>query len=174
VLPLRPVQIAYHVADPARAAAASAAAYGWGPFFLFEHIPLAKVRYRGAPARFDHSSAYGQAGDLMVEFITQHDDSPSVLRELYARDEVGVHHVAHFVPELGAAIAALGGAAALEAETADGVAFAMLDTMAALGHMTELYEPAPALRRFYDFVRRQSVGWDGRDPVRRLAPRADG
>jgi len=167
---LRPVQIAYHVPDPARAAAESAAAYGWGPFFLFEHIPLAEVRYRGAPARFDHTSAYGQAGELMVEFITQHDDTPSVLRDLYRRDQTGVHHVAHFVPDLGGAIAALaarGAPPALAARTADGVAFAMVDTVATLGHMTELYEPVPALTRFYDYVRRKSRDWDGRDPVRR-------
>ena len=122
--PLRPVQIAYHVPDPERAAADSAASRGWGPFFLFEHIPLARVRYRGAPASFDHTSAYGQAGEIMVEFITQHDDSPSVLRDLYRRGQTGVHHVAHFVPDLAAAIVAFGASGAplaLEATTADGV-----------------------------------------------------
>ncbi len=169
---LRPVQIAYHVPDPGQAAAASAVAYGWGPFFLFEHIPLARSRYRGQAVRFDHTSAYGQAGDLMVEFITQHDDAPSPLRDAFGRDERGVHHVAHFVPDLGTAIdtfVAGGAALALDAETADGVRFAMLDTRALLGHMTELYEPTPALTRFYDYVRRKAAGWAGRDPVRRLA-----
>lgn len=173
--PLRPVQIAYHVPDPARAATDSAAARGWGPFFLFEHIALARVRYRGAPASFDHTSAYGQAGELMVEFITQHDDSPSVLRDLYRREQTGVHHVAHFVPDLAAAIAAFGASGAplaLEATTADGVEFAMIDTVAALGHMTELYEPVPALTRFYAYVRRKSLDWDGRDPLRRLGARS--
>ncbi|MBS0393175.1 MAG: VOC family protein [Proteobacteria bacterium] len=171
---MRPVQIAYHVADPALAAAASAAAYGWGPFFLFEHIPLARASYRGRPMRFDHTSAYGQAGELMVEFITQHDDAPSPLRDAFRRDERGVHHIAHLVADLGAAIGTLvagGAAVALDAETTDGVRFAMLDTRARLGHMTELYEPVPALTRFYDYVRRKAVGWDGRDPVRRLGAR---
>jgi catechol 2,3-dioxygenase-like lactoylglutathione lyase family enzyme len=171
---LRPVQIAYHVPDPERAAADYAASHGWGPFFLFEHIPLARVLYRDQPASFDHSSAYGQAGDVMIEFITQHDDSPSVLRDLYHREQSGIHHVAHFVSDLGAAIAALrarGASLALEATTADGVEFAMVDTAAALGHMTELYEPVPALARFYAYVRQKSVGWDGRDPLRRLGTR---
>ena len=44
----------------------------------------------------------------MVEFITQHDDSPSVLRDLYRSEQTGVHHVAHSVPDLAAAIAAFG------------------------------------------------------------------
>ena len=174
VVPLRPVQIAYHVPDPERAAAECAASHGWGPFFLFEHIPLARVRYRDAPASFDHTSAYGQAGDVMVEFITQHGDSPSVLRDLYRREQSGVHHVAHFVPNLAAAIAAFaarGAPLVLEATTADGVEFAMVDTVTSLGHVTELYEPLPALTRFYTYVRHKSLGWDGRDPVRRRGAR---
>lgn len=169
--PLRPVQVAYHVPDPAAAAERHARQYGWGPFFLMEHIPLERASYRGVPAAFDHSSAYGQAGGLMVEFITQHNDGPSALRDLYAPYESGLHHVACFVPDLGAAVAAArdrGHAAALEARTATGVDFVMVDAVADLGHMIELYEASDALAKFYDYVRRKSVGWDGRDPVRRL------
>ena len=97
---LKLVQIAYHVPDPEQAARGFASSFGWGPFFLFEHIALTRCLYRGTPATFDHSSAYGQAGDLMIELITQHGEAPSVLRDLYARNEVGVHHVAHFVTDL--------------------------------------------------------------------------
>src|SRR5258708_3677727 len=101
---LKPVQIAYHVADPEKAAVEFSRAFGCGPFFLFEHIPLSRCLYRGAPVRFDHTSAYGQAGEVMIELITQHDDSPSALRDLYRRDQSGVHHVAHFVPSLARAL----------------------------------------------------------------------
>jgi hypothetical protein len=44
----------------------------------------------------------------------------------------------------------------------------MIDTVAALGHMLELYEPNQALKDFYAFVRRKSEGWDGSHPVRVL------
>ena len=175
--PLRPVQIAYHVPDPERAAHEYARRYGWGPFFLFEHIPLASCVYRGSAAAFDHSSAYGQAGDLMVELITQHDDSPSVLRDLYARTAVGVHHMAHFVPDLADSIEqarAAGAEVALDARTATGTRFAMLDTTRQLGHMIELYEGAGDLSKFYRHVRRAADGWDGSDPVRRLKTSAQG
>jgi hypothetical protein len=167
---LAPVQIAYHVPDPAAAARECAARYGWGPFFLIEHIPLARCLYRGAPATFDHSSAYGQAGDVMVELITQHGDGPSALRDLYAPHETGLHHVACFVEELSQALAeqrARGLAIALEAETANGTRFAMVDTSRELGHMLEFYERA-ALAPFYAFVRHAARDWDGRDPLRRL------
>jgi len=168
--PSRIVQIAYHVEDPARAAAEFAAEYGWGPFFLFEHIPLAACRYRGEPASFDHTSAYGQAGDVMVELLCQHDDAPSCVRERYSREATGLHHVAHFVDDLSAAITvteAHGGGIVMDATTADGVRFVMVERPR-LGHLVELYEPREALSRFYAYVRKKSLGWDGSDPVRRL------
>ena len=52
---LVPVQFAYHVPDPEAAARRYAAAFGWGPFFLMQHIPLERSVYRGQPAVFDHS-----------------------------------------------------------------------------------------------------------------------
>jgi hypothetical protein len=168
---LKPVQIAYHVPDPEQAARGFASSFGWGPFFLFEHIALSRCLYRGTPACFDHSSAYGQAGDLMIELITQHGEAPSVLRDLYAREEVGVHHVAHFVPNLHDALneaRAAGREIALDACTAGGTNFAMLDTSRELGHMVELYEPAGDLLKFYRYVRRAAEGWDGAEPLRRL------
>jgi hypothetical protein len=165
------VQIAYHVPDPERAAVEFSRRFGWGPFFYFEHIPLSRCRYRGTPAHFDHSSAYGQAGDLMVELITQHDDRPSVLRDLFARDAVGVHHIAHFVPSLPAAMEDARRAdieIALDACTATGTAFVMLDLTPELGHMIEIYEGGGDLIKFYRHVRRAAEGWDGSEPLRRL------
>lgn len=168
---LRPVQIAYHVPDPVAAAERCAREFGWGPFFVMEHIPLTRSLYRGTPAEFDHTSAYGQAGEMMVELITQHNDGPSALRDLYAPHETGVHHAACFVEDLAATVQAYaqeGIVVALDAHTKTGVHFVMLDTSASLGHMLELYEPNEDLRRFYAHVRKCAEGWDGERPVRRL------
>ncbi len=170
-LPSRPVQIAYHVADPARAAVEFARSFGWGPFHLFERIPLARCLHRGRPTRWDHTSAYGQAGALMVELISQPDDAPSVLRDVYARDAVGIHHVAHFVDDLDATLAAArtaGVEIALEATTTTGTEFAMLDLRGTLGHMVELYEPDGGLAKFYRYVEKSAQGWDGADPLRMI------
>jgi Glyoxalase/Bleomycin resistance protein/Dioxygenase superfamily len=167
--PLDAVQIAYHVPDPEQAARDYSRRFGWGPFFLFEHIPLSSCLYRGAPAVFDHSSAYGQAGNIMVELITQHDDTPSVLRDLYARNAVGVHHIAYFVPSLNETLSqarAADTAVALEACTATGTQFAMLDTSHELGHMIEVYEGTGGLLKFYRYVQRAAQGWDGSEPLR--------
>lgn len=168
---LRPVQLAYHVPDPAAAAVRYARDFGWGPFFIMEHIPLAHSLHRGKPAPFDHTSAYGQAGDVMVELITQHDDAPSALRDMYGPTESGLHHVAYFVPSLADALTAFrerGYEVALDARTATGTEFAMVDLVRDLGHMIELYEQRDDLAKFYAYVKRKSEGWDGSNPVRRL------
>lgn len=165
------VQLAYHVPDPEAAALLFARQFGWGPFFLMEHIPLTWSRHRGTDAAFDHSSAYGQGGGVMIELITQHNDGPSALRDMFGPKDFGLHHCANFVDDLPAAIAtwqAQGNAIALEAETQTGVQFAMVDTRQPLGHMLELYEPSQALTRFYSYVRAASDSWDGAEPLRRL------
>jgi hypothetical protein len=165
------VQIAYHVPDPEQAARDYARMFGWGPFFYFEHIALASCSYRGVPALFDHSSAYGQAGDIMIELITQHDDAPSVLRDMFSSDTVGIHHLAYFVSSLSETlnqVHATGVEVALDACTATGTRFAMLDMTRALGHMIELYEGAGGLLKFYRYVRRAAEGWDGSEPLRRF------
>ncbi len=164
------VQVAYHVPDPAAAAIRCAERYGWGPFYLFEHIPLARSSYRGRALPFDHSSAYGQAGEVMVELITQHGDAPSAVRERYAADASGLHHTACFAPDLTTTLArqvAAGANVVQDAETADGVRFVMLEAPL-LGHLLELYEPSPALLGFYAFIRRKARDWDGSRPLRRL------
>ncbi len=169
---LHPVQVAYHVPDPEAAALRFARDYGWGPFYLMRHIPLTWARHRDQPAEFDHSSAYGQAGEVMVELITQHGNAPSALRDLYGPEQTGIHHVACFVPQLPTALEEArnrGEAVALEAMTQNGVHFAMVDTSTQLGHMLELYEQTPALADFYAFIRRKAAGWDGSRPLRELS-----
>ncbi len=92
-----PVQIAYAVPDAAAAAAEWAATYGAGPFFVRPHITVTNVRYRGRPAEFDHTSAYGQWGGIMVELVQDHGAGPSAVRDMYAPEESGLHHLAFFV-----------------------------------------------------------------------------
>jgi catechol 2,3-dioxygenase-like lactoylglutathione lyase family enzyme len=107
----------------------------------------------------------------MVELISQHDDEPSVVREAFARHETGVHHVAHIVDNLEMTLdhcRAEGGSLVMDASTADGVRFVMVQ-MPMLGHYLELYEATPGLTRFYDYIRRKAQGWDGTDPLRRLS-----
>jgi len=166
-----PVQIAYAVPDASLAAAQWAVSCGAGPFFVREHIPLVDVQVRGKPGTFDHSSAYGQWGSVMVELVQDHTVGPSPVRERFAPDESGLHHLAFFVDDLDDATARLvaaGHPLAMSAGTAGGMRFHFVDAIATHGHMFELYEPTAQLRGFYAMVAGAADGWDGSDPVRML------
>ncbi len=166
-------QLAYFVPDMAAAAAAHSARFGSGPFFILRHVALARSTHRGVLRRFDHSSAYGQWGDVMVEFVQQHGDEPSAMHDLYpaGSGRFGLHHVAVFVESLDAAIAefeAQDCPLAQLSERPDGMRFAFADASASLGHMIELYEPSEALTGFYAMVRGAAQDWDGENVLREL------
>jgi catechol 2,3-dioxygenase-like lactoylglutathione lyase family enzyme len=164
------VQVAYYVPDPAAAATAWASERGAGPFFLRPHIEVHDVTYRGTASHFDHTSAYGWWGDVMVELFTQHDDAPSAARERFAAHESGLHHLACFVDDIHAALDRCTAAGLVVAQTAYAgqTLFAFVDDVTRHGHYWELYEGNDRLRGFYSFVRSASEGWDGSDPVREV------
>lgn len=159
-----PVQIAYAV-DDVIAAAEAWVERGAGPFFVRRHIEVSASRMHGEPAAFDHSSAYGQFGDVMVELLCEH--HPVTER---VGPTTGVHHMAFFVDDVPTAQAVLvdhGWPEALYAE-AGTTAFALHDATAELGHLVEIYAESDALRSFYAMVSQASADWEGSDPVRVL------
>lgn len=163
-----PVQVAYVVNDVFDAARRWADRYGAGPFFVLEHIPCADVTYRGEPGSFDHTAAYGQWGDVMVELFTQHDDEPSAIREMYAPGEEGFHHMAFFVDNpsaVGAQLTRLGFPLAQSGWANNRTRFAFHDARAELGHYIEIYPPAEGTVAFYSRVRQAAERWDGKDPI---------
>jgi catechol 2,3-dioxygenase-like lactoylglutathione lyase family enzyme len=159
-----PVQVAYAVTDVAASAAVFAAQTGAGPFFVVEHIAIETARVNGTRSLFDHSSAYGQWGSLMVELVEEH-SSPIVRPP-------GLHHLAFMVPDLAASTAACtaqGWPEVLWARTTGGQEFAFCDARHQCGHLIELYEPSPRLMSFYEMVASASRAWDGSLPVRHLS-----
>jgi hypothetical protein len=170
-LPVR--QLAYKVNDLEAAAAAHHRLFGSGPFFVLRHVALASSQHRGVTQPFDHSSAYGQWGAVMVELVVQHNPEPSALHDMFPHGsgKEGLHHAALFVDDLDAAIArfaAEGAPLAQLSVTSGGTAFAFVDARASHGHMLELYEPSEQLTGFYDFVAEAARGWDGADLLREL------
>lgn len=163
-----PVQIAYAVPDAEVAAAQWAERFGAGPFFVRRHIPVTEVVHRGRPATFDHTSAYGQWGAMMVELVQDHGAGPSAVRDLYAPDQSGLHHLAYIVDDLDDATALLAGFGhplAMSA-MAGTTRFHFVDAVDTLGHFIELYAANDGLLGFYSMVAQAAAGWDGTDPVR--------
>ncbi|MDB5714090.1 MAG: hypothetical protein JWO15_1487 [Sphingomonadales bacterium] len=165
MLPIR--QIAYFVADVRVAATRHHELFGSGPFFIADHIATPVVRHRGCPATLDHSSAYGQWGEIMIEFVQQNNSGASAFHDMYPEGSgsEGLHHVAVFVDSLADEMQKYerqGHPVALYAEMASGFAFAMIDTVALFGHMIELYCPEQSLKDFYDIVAKAArEGVDG-------------
>ena len=171
--PATPVsQIAFVVPDAIAAARAHSERYGSGPFWAVEHYPLHVHRYRGKDSVIDVTSVYGQWGNITAEFVQQHDDNPSAYRDLVKKGESRVHHFAMFVDDFYARVAeyeAGGVEAALYAETfPNGMgAYAIMDTSAQLGIMTELYEEE-GTRPFYDHLAKSAKSFDGTNVVRSM------
>jgi len=159
-----PVQVAYAV-DDVVVAAQSWVGRGAGPFFVRQHIAVKNSRMHGINTPFDHSSAYGQCGDVMVELLCEHHPVADRIGPV-----AGVHHMAFFVDDVATAQATLanhGWNEALYAE-AGTTAFAMHDARTELGHLIEIYQDSPGLLGFYDMVRVAAADWNGTDPIRML------
>lgn len=170
----RPVQqLAYFVPDIEVAARRHHARFASGPFFTWYHVPLKSSQHRGVERPFDHSSAYGQWGDVMVEFVQQHNPDPSACHDMYPHGSgrYGLHHAAVIVDNLQSAIAEFdeeGMSLAQHSVTDTGTDFVFLDATGVLGHMVELYEASAPLHDFYAMVRGAAQGWDGSDLIRSL------
>ncbi len=168
-----PVQIAYAVSDATAAAAVWARDFGAGPFFVRPHIALVDVVYRGRPGVFDHSSAYGQWGSLMVELVVDHGQGNSPISDVFPAGESGLHHLAFIVDDLHETVKVLVAAGyeiAMSARTTNGTEFHFVDTRPTHGHMVELYQRSDRLCDFYAMVAGAAHGWAGDDPVRTLPP----
>lgn len=165
-------QIAYFVPDAVEAAKRHHRIYGSGPYYVVPNIPLSSCFYYGEPSHFDHTSAYGQWGEVMIEFVQQNSSERSCFTDLYPDGKQGLHHVALIVDDLKEAMRGFeeaGHPAALYAEVAPGQGFAMMDCVAELGHFIELYEPTETLLGVYDIVRSSAQGWDGSDLIREFS-----
>ncbi len=161
-----PVQIAYVVDDAVEAARTWAGQLGAGPFFVRPHIALAQATFRGEPCPFDHTSAYGQWGSVMVELVQDHTVGPSIT-DGWRGSGPRLHHVACIVDDYTVALgqaAAKGFEVAFEASTRT-TPFAFIDTRKVNGHYVEVYPRTNTLDAFYQQVRNAADGWDGTDSV---------
>jgi Glyoxalase/Bleomycin resistance protein/Dioxygenase superfamily len=160
------VQLAFTVDDVRRAARAHHHTFGSGPFFVIDHIALESATCRGVTTTFDHSSAYGQWGDVMVELVCVHEGTSPVLRAAMAT--TGMHHSAHVVDDIDAALEAIGATIELDATTTGGMRFVMCAPTPSTGCLIELYQPTLRLKGFYAMVATAALDWDGRDVVREM------
>ena len=164
----RIIQNAYHVSDIDRGIERWNRLWGLGPFFVRRNIGLQNITYRGKPSALEISAAYVQAGDIMVELVTQHNDAPSIFRDMYGPHEEGFHHVAIDFGDHDAQVkhyCDLGFEPASSFLTVEGRGATYMDTIAMLGHAVEVYIVNDSLIDLYKEVRSAAEKWDGRNMV---------
>ncbi|MFN3257456.1 MAG: VOC family protein [Ilumatobacter sp.] len=140
-------QVAYLVNDLRASVQEWDALFGAGPFVITEHHQTDTFDYRGTQHEADVSYAFGYLGDMMIQFIVQHDDTPSIYRDMYEAGETGFHHVGLLCEDVRAEVDRLG-AAGFECATflhADGVDAAYVDTRAVNGGFTEYHGTPPRI-----------------------------
>lgn len=161
-------QLAFVVDDLEAAAWRWVEAYGVGPFYVLPATGPRPARYRGEPSELDLQLAVTQAGPVQIELVVQRCDNPSVFRDVYAPGRAGVHHIATMTADFDGAVAhyrGLGYEAVTELDTGMG-RVAYLDTLAALGLMTEVVERSDVFTRLLAGTARVCAAWDGTDPIR--------
>ena len=145
-----------------------------GPFFHFERAPLLDYHYRGETADLWISAALAQCGSMQIELIQPRNDAPSMWRDFLASGREGLQHVAFWVdePAYDAKLAqarAAGFTVCMSASTVDAAGrLVYFEQEGHPGTVVELSCMTSAKKTVFDSVADAAVGWDGRDPIRRL------
>ena len=138
--------------------------YGAGPFVVTEHHKTDKFMYRGTEQEADVSYAFGYLGDMMIQFITQHDETPSIYRDMFEAGQEGFHHIGLLVHDFEAEyqrMIDMGYEPACRLY-ADGVDAAYFDTREVNGAFTELHgDPKHILATFAQWRRSHELRRDG-------------
>lgn len=165
------VQVAYVVEDIQRATTEFTARLKIGPWFVSgPFTPAKEARYRGKPTDINLTLAVGFSGHMSFELIQQHNDVPSVYREMVDKTGYGFHHWGVPVPDLDRAVEehrAQGYEVAFSDRSPRGYRVVYMDTTRDLPGMIELMEMKVSLEARYTEMYLASVGWDGQDPIRR-------
>jgi hypothetical protein len=163
-------QDAYFVNDVEESVTRWAEVFGAGPFVVTHHHKTDRFDYRGTDHEADVSYAFGYLGDTMIQFIQQHDETPSIYRDMFAAGEEGFHHVGCLVHDFEAEFDRLR-SLGFECATrlyADGVDAAYFDTRSLNGCFTEIHgDPPHILGAFATWRRAHELRQPGDDPFLR-------
>jgi Glyoxalase/Bleomycin resistance protein/Dioxygenase superfamily len=163
------IQMAYVVKDIQQSMREWAAKLKVGPWFLLPHFTGEDARYRGKPSTAGVSLAMSFAGHMMIELIQPLTDAPSVYRDVIDQRGYGFHHwgvaTSNFDRDV-KQYESEGCELAFFARVPSGGRVAYMDTTARLPGMTELIELGASFDPIFSRMYRDSIGWDGADPVR--------
>jgi hypothetical protein len=163
--------VGYVVDDLSAGVARFVATHGAGPFFAIEHMPFDEVSYLGEPAHYDHSSAFGQWGPIIVELTQVHDARPDGLRDALVKAGAGIGHIAWLTDSLPQESARLeaAGFTPFHAGRTGPASAVWFDGGPLFGHPVEVLERRAEILGFYEGIATAALDWDGREPLRPAA-----
>lgn len=160
-------QIAYFVQDLETSIEHWARLFGAGPFVFAPHHKTDRFSYRGTDQEADVSYAFGYLGEMMIQFIEQHDQVPSIYLDLYPDGREGFHHQGVLVADYAAEkqrLLDMGIELACELH-ADNVDACYFDTCATTGGFTELHADPPHILSAFAQWRRAHELYKPGDPT---------
>jgi hypothetical protein len=169
VLPGPIRQIGYVVTDLDQALA-SWVELGVGPWLVIRNLPMS-VRYRGEPCETTLSLALSNSGEMQIELVYQHDDTPSIFTEFLAAKGPGYHQLAYWADDFDATMEAVeqaGWPVVWSGGEGFGVRFAYVEPPNSPATVVEISELTDGQAATAKFIRDTAANWDGADPIREM------
>ncbi len=141
-----------------------------GPWFYIDRVETDYFRHRGKDSAVEMSIALANSGDLQIELIQQRNDAPSLYKEFIDSGREGLQHVAYWTQDyqsLYDRALALGYRVGHEGCIGgERGRFCYFDTEAHPGTVVEISDISGNKGRFFEYIRKAALDWDGSDPVR--------
>ncbi|MBE1549299.1 catechol 2,3-dioxygenase-like lactoylglutathione lyase family enzyme [Mycobacterium sp. OAS707] len=169
ILPGSIRQIGYVVTDLDEALA-SWVELGVGPWLVIRGLAMS-ARYRGQPCETTLSLALSNSGEMQIELIYQHDDTPSIFTEFLAANGPGFHQLAYWAEDFDAtmtAVADAGWPVVWAGGEELGVRFAYVEPPNSPATVVEISELTEAQAASAKFIRATAANWDGTDAIREM------
>ncbi|MCV7150199.1 VOC family protein [Mycolicibacterium pyrenivorans] len=167
---LGPIRQVGYVVDDLDAALANWVELGVGPWFVLRRIAQ-QADYRGDPRDVTISIALANSGELQLELIQQHGETPSIYTEFLDDRGAGFHQFAYWPDDFDAALGAVrdaGWPVVWSSAEEGGVRYAYAEPPAGVATVVELMEFTEVTEGLAKFVREAADGWDGSEPIRPL------
>lgn len=162
------MQAAFVVDDVRAAAQRWAKDMGIGPFFVQDHVRYRSLTYRGEPCAADVSLAFAFSGDMQIELVCQHNDTPSIYRDAVAAHGYGAQHLGKVVADLPGELAQFarrGIAPVQHGVSEDGVETVFLPFQSGPAGIIELIQGSEALTQIFAFMKATAADWDGHTAI---------
>jgi catechol 2,3-dioxygenase-like lactoylglutathione lyase family enzyme len=152
-------QVAYIVPDIHAAVGFFKEKFGVPNFLLKEDIGGEEQTYRGKPADFRHSIAFGYAGETQIELIQALSGESTYSEFLKQHPNGGVHHLGLLVEDYAAAVADMKarGFELVQSGRNGETRFAYFDVDHPIGTLLEVVYLAAPIRAAFARLKRQAV-----------------